>query len=172
MRIETWGIVLNAIMAVLLAGYGVWLKYIFARQLGAKDSTIEALGAAIKANEAEIARLKGETAPAIADSYMKMKDFADAMATKSNDLAGRLKEIENRPPPVPSPSERLIGRALGFGEAASLFSARLLELGKGPHIMGKIPPGALWGAVNLFGMDIAKRSAELTVELGQIPKPS
>jgi hypothetical protein len=129
MPIQDWNILLNIVIAVLLVGYGVWVRNIFRQQLASKDSTIERLGAAIKANEAEIARLRGETAPAIADSYERLKTFAQRMAAESNDLNARLEAAEARNAqigPVAS-NTLLMGRIDGFLEASILFRGRVMD---------------------------------------------
>jgi cell division protein FtsB len=66
MTIQAWNIVLNAVVAVLIIGYGIWLRNIVTQQLKSKDAAIGALDAVIKVKEAEISALKSDTAPAIA----------------------------------------------------------------------------------------------------------
>jgi hypothetical protein len=56
MTIETYSILLNTIIAVLIVGYGVWLRNIFKHQIESKDATIEA-------KDAEISRLRADAAP-------------------------------------------------------------------------------------------------------------
>ena len=70
--VETYSIVLNTVIGVLIVGYGIWLRNIFKHQIEAKDATIEV-------KDAEISRLRGETAPAIADAYAKMRAHAEQM---------------------------------------------------------------------------------------------
>lgn len=77
MTIAEWNLVLNAVLLVLIVGYGFWLRRIVNEQIRAKDSTIQSLGAAITANQAEISRLKGESAPAIARDYKIMRAHAE-----------------------------------------------------------------------------------------------
>lgn len=91
MTVQGWNLVLNVVIVVLLAGYGIWLKKVVDQQLKAKDATIETFKAAIRAYEAEIARLKGDTAPAIAEAYQKMRAHADQM---TNDSLKLHKDVE------------------------------------------------------------------------------
>jgi hypothetical protein len=138
MQIETWNILLNALIAVLLVGYGIWLRSIFRHQLASKDSTIENLGAAIKANEAEIARLRGETSPAIAEAYERLKKLTDAVAAESNDLSARLKAADAERPKLDEDfSLRLqVSHVRGFQEATEIFTRKIIELSKIPHPSG------------------------------------
>jgi hypothetical protein len=69
---ETYSILLNTTIGVLIVGYGIWLRNIFKHQIEAKDATIEA-------KNAEISRLRADSAPAIADAYTKMRAHADQM---------------------------------------------------------------------------------------------
>lgn len=93
MTIEGWNIVLSAIIAVLLAVYGLWLKYVISQQLDAKDSAIEALRAALENKEAEVSRLQRDTAPAITAAYAAMRDHANQMTEESNRKAAELKAL-------------------------------------------------------------------------------
>lgn len=82
---EICNIVLNAVVAVLVVGYGLWLRNVFQHQIKAKDATIET-------KDAEISRLKAETAPAIAEAYSKMRAHADQMTVDANLLSEKLDE--------------------------------------------------------------------------------
>jgi uncharacterized membrane-anchored protein YhcB (DUF1043 family) len=86
MTIQAWNLILNVVILVLLGFGGIWLKDIVDQQLKAKDATIEAFKATIKSHEAEIDRLKGETAPSIADAYQKMRTHAEQMTRDSQKL--------------------------------------------------------------------------------------
>jgi hypothetical protein len=55
MTIQAWNIVLNAVVAIMVVAYGIWLKNIVTQQLQTKDTTIESLEAALKTKDAEIA---------------------------------------------------------------------------------------------------------------------
>jgi hypothetical protein len=169
MQIETWNILLNAVIGVLLLGYGIWLRSVVRRQLDSKDSTIESLGAAIKANEAEIARLHGETAPAIADSYKRMKEFAERIAAESNDLATRFKAIESDRQKIATDvsRERLSGHAEGFAAAASMLAKRIRELIRIPNPTNNITARELYGALMRFAQDVELHSSDLVNSLRQ-----
>lgn len=83
MTINEWNLLLNAVICVVLVCYGLWLKNVVDQQIKAKDATIETFNAAVTAYEAEIARLKGDTAPAIAEAYQTMRAHADQMTNDS-----------------------------------------------------------------------------------------
>src|ERR1700751_5608643 len=89
------GIILNAIIAVLFVGYGIWLRNIFEHQLKAKDSTIESYEAIIKIHETEVSRLKAEATPAIVNAYQNVRNFADEMADANNKLAVQINEMKS-----------------------------------------------------------------------------
>jgi hypothetical protein len=131
-------------------------------QLAAKDSTIENLGAVIQAKEAEVTRLQAETAPAIADSYKRVKDYAEELAVDSNRLAAQLKatEAERQKIDADMSSQRLFGYADGFGAAYAILGKRLSELSKTPH-PGGITIRELWGTLVLTIQDTTRRSNEL-----------
>ena len=80
---EISSILLNAIIGVLIVGYGIWLRNVFNHQIKAKDATIEA-------KDAEISRLRADAAPAIADAYAKMRAHANQMAADVNLLNQKL----------------------------------------------------------------------------------
>jgi hypothetical protein len=82
---ESSSILLNTVVGVLVIGYGIWLRNVFQHQIKAKDAVIEA-------KEAEISRLRGETAPAIAEAYSKMRAHADQMTRDANLLNQKLDE--------------------------------------------------------------------------------
>ena len=79
MNLQTYSILLNSVVGVLIVGYGIWLRNVVKHQIEAKDSTIQS-------KDAEISRLRGETAPAIAEAYAKMRAHADAMTADVNRL--------------------------------------------------------------------------------------
>jgi hypothetical protein len=93
MTIQAWNIVLNAVVAVLIVGYGIWLKNIVEQQLKSKDTTIEAQDAVIKIKDAEISALKSDTAPAIAKAYANVREHADRMTAEVNELTRREQEL-------------------------------------------------------------------------------
>jgi hypothetical protein len=163
MSIGDWNILLNALIGVLLVGYGVWLRKVVHHQLESKDSTIESLGAAIKANEAEIARLRGETAPAIAESYKRVKELADDLAAESNDLAARLKAKDSDQ--SADSFQRLINYSEGFNAASIIFGKGLAELSRSPHPTGMISLHELVLALIGISRDMNARSNELVKSL-------
>jgi len=83
MTLETYSILLNTTIGVLIIGYGIWLRNVFQHQIKAKDATIET-------KDAEISRLRGETAPSIADAYAKMRAHAESMTADVTDLTQNL----------------------------------------------------------------------------------
>jgi hypothetical protein len=93
MIIEQWNIVLSAAIGVLLVGYGVWLRYVLAQQLRSKDTAIQALEAALKAKDAEISRLQGDTAPAITAAYSTMRKYANEVTDDSRRLSQQVAEL-------------------------------------------------------------------------------
>ena len=93
MTIEQWGIVLNATIGALLVGYGVWFRYVLEHQLRSKDTAIQALEAALKAKDAEISRLQGDTAPAIAAAYSTMREHANLATEESQRLLRQVTEL-------------------------------------------------------------------------------
>lgn len=119
--------ILSAIIAVLVFGYGIWLKKIFDLQLKAKDSTIESHQAIIKMHEAEVARLKAEATPAIVNAYQTVRNFADEMADTNNQLTVQINEMKsNKMQEVPGFQERL--RAEGFLAATGMFQEAIKPL--------------------------------------------
>ena len=97
MTIEAWNIVLNAVVAVVLVAYGLWLRNIVTQQLKNKDTTIDALDAVIKIKDAEISALKSDTAPAITKAYAEMREHANQMTAEVQYLSEQLsKAIEEQ----------------------------------------------------------------------------
>ena len=166
MQIETWNILLNALIAVLLVGYGIWLRNVFRHQLAAKDSTIESLGAAITAHEAEIKRLRGETAPAIAEAYKRLKELAEFTAAESNELAKRLKAAEAarvKADPIIS-SLFLANRLAGFVEASVMVRKRFEEVTNNPNAL-TMTPEELLVVMTHASQDLVARNKALTQEV-------
>jgi hypothetical protein len=93
MTIEAWNIVLSAVILVLLAGGGIWLKYVVEQQLKTKDTTIVALEAVAKLKDAHIASLEGNTAPAIVKAYADMRQHANQVTEDSLRLSKQLAEL-------------------------------------------------------------------------------
>jgi hypothetical protein len=86
-------LVLNAVVAVLLVGYGIWFRNVVAQQLATKDTTIETLDAVVKLHEAELSALKREAAPAIANEHKTMREFAEQMAAEKQKLEEQVKAL-------------------------------------------------------------------------------
>lgn len=130
MTIAEWNIVLNALIAVLLLFYGLWFRNVVNQQLKSKDATIESLAAAIKANEAEISRLQGESAPAITDAYMRLRDFSNEMAKKVQDQSTELEKERsiNEKRGDCSPAQRLTEKSNGFREASRILASAIKDL--------------------------------------------
>ncbi len=93
MTIEAWNIVLNAVVAVVLVAYGLWLRNIVTQQLKSKDTAIGALEAVIKIKDAEISSLKSDTAPAISKAYAVVRQHANQMTAEVDELTRRANEL-------------------------------------------------------------------------------
>ncbi len=92
MTIQAWNIILNAVVAVVLFAYGLWLRNIVTQQLKSKDTAIAALEAVIKIKDAEIAALKSDTAPSITKAYAEMREHADKMTADVLHLSEQLRK--------------------------------------------------------------------------------
>jgi hypothetical protein len=103
-------LVLNVIVAVLLAVYGVWFNNVVKHQLGAKDATIETL-------KTEIDSLKGDRAPAIAAEHKIMKEFADQMAAQKQQLEDQVKTLTTSQKAMVNSNDRFIGETEGMKKA-------------------------------------------------------
>lgn len=121
MAISEWNLALNGLILLLMAGYGFWLKHVTTQQDKLKDKTMEALNAVIASKDAEIARLKGESAPEIAKSYRTMKEHSEEMSKKANELERDLEKLKSRLGEKEAllSSKYLGGRVSGLVEAAS-----------------------------------------------------
>jgi hypothetical protein len=93
MTIESWNLVFSAATAGLVLVGGIWLKYVVAQQLATKDTTIQALNAAIKLHETEIAGLKGERAPSIVQDYKAMREHAEQITKDKIELSEQVKNL-------------------------------------------------------------------------------
>ncbi len=96
MSIAAWTLVLNAIVVVLMIGYGIWLKYIIGHQLTAKDAAIAASKALTEIKDAEIAKLKSGAAPAATRSDDLKREFADTMSANELRLSSELDNLSQR----------------------------------------------------------------------------
>jgi hypothetical protein len=130
MTIEQWNIVLSAVIGVLLVGYGVWLKYVFAQQLGSKDTAIQALEAALKAKDAEISRLQGDTAPAIAAAYSTMRKHANEVTEDSQRLAVQVKQLmrSQRRLDKKASADQLISECKGLFVATDIIDSEFKDI--------------------------------------------
>jgi hypothetical protein len=138
MTIEAWNLLLNGTIAVLLICYGVWLKNVVDQQLKAKDATIETLKAAISSDEAEIARLKSDTAPAIVAAYQAMRLHADQMTKDSLSLRRDFEVVaaEKQSAEKRFTLERTMGRGDGMMFATNQLMAAFkpfFAVGVGAH---------------------------------------
>jgi hypothetical protein len=120
MTIAAWNVVLNAIILVLLAVYGIWLKYVFSQQLSSKDATIEALKTTIASKDAVIDGLERETAPAMAESYKRVKEHANTMSLENEKLEIKLANLTTKDDVL---EERLRPVRLLLAESTSLVDA-------------------------------------------------
>ena len=89
MNVTAWELLLQVVVAVLVVGYGIWLRFIFTQQLNSKDATIKLL-------EAQIAALKEEVAPAIVRNYQIMKKHAEEMTEQTQRMATQLHAYEHQ----------------------------------------------------------------------------
>jgi hypothetical protein len=109
MTIEAWNIVLNAVVAVVLVVYGVWLKNIVNQQLKSKDTAIGALEAVIKIKDAEISALKADTAPAITKAYADMREHANQMTAEVQGLSEQLTKVVEDQKRLKEEQQRVLG---------------------------------------------------------------
>src|SRR5437667_1287506 len=93
MTIAMWSLVLNIVIAVLVVGYGIWLRNIMSQQLQSKNAEIQALEAAIKTRDAQISALQADTAPAIIEKYKNVRTFANEMAAESQQTFDKLNSL-------------------------------------------------------------------------------
>ena len=118
MNIEIANIVLTSTIVVLVMSYGVWLRNVVNQQVRTKDSTIEQLGAAIRANGAEISRLKADAAPAIAGAYMQLKEYSEKVTQELNAEVAKAKSTKGNPKEL---ARALLERDLGFKMASNIW---------------------------------------------------
>src|SRR5438552_18182126 len=79
LTLPQFNLLINALMAALMSVYGFWIRHVVSEQHKLKDASIEALQYALTAKEAEISRLREDTAPKIAKAYSEMREHADKM---------------------------------------------------------------------------------------------
>lgn len=146
MTVAAWGILLNAIIAVLLVVYGIWFQYVVRHQLGSKDAAIQALQTAITAKDAVIEQMEGEKAPAVAQSYRVMREHAEEMSAEKIKLAeevrslSKLIEIKDEVIPI----DKLLDEIDGLTIAVKLITASL-----GPSPARMVPPSTVNEALNI-----------------------
>lgn len=85
-----WSVLVNALIAALMIGYGFWIRNVVSQQHKLKDATIESLNAALTEKEAEISRLKEDAAPKIVKAYREMKEHADEMTGEVDALKKKI----------------------------------------------------------------------------------
>jgi len=161
------GIILNAIIAVLVVGYGIWLRNIFEHQLKAKDSTIESYEAIIKIHESEVSRLKAEATPAIVNAYQTVRNFADEMADTNSRLTVQINELKsNTIQQVPGLQERL--RAEGFLVATGMFQEAIKPITTTEGHKGSVvTANDFLKAIQTFASDVSNWMAVHTKELNE-----
>jgi hypothetical protein len=93
MTLPQWSVLINALIAALMVGYGFWIRDVVSQQLKLKDSSIESLQAALTAKDAEISRLKEDKAPNIVKAYSEMREHADQM---TGEVAALQKKIQTQ----------------------------------------------------------------------------
>ena len=94
LTLADWSVLINAVMAGLMTGYGFWIHHIVKQQEKLKDATIQALQAALTAKEAEISRVTGDTAPNIVKAYQGMREHADKMTADVMELQGKFQKAQ------------------------------------------------------------------------------
>jgi uncharacterized membrane-anchored protein YhcB (DUF1043 family) len=106
----------HVIIGVLVVCYGVWLRHVVKQQLKIKDSTIEN-------RNAQISRLQGEAAPAIAQNYQTMKKYAEETSNEVNRLAEELETVTLKllSKEQAAPNWRMLGEAQGLVLATRLL---------------------------------------------------
>jgi hypothetical protein len=83
MTLEAWNLVTSITIGVSMLMFGLWMRHIVNQQLKLKDATIEV-------KDAEIARMKSEAAPNIAQSYQTMRAHAEEMSGRVSGLQHKL----------------------------------------------------------------------------------
>jgi len=79
MGIPEWNILLNALIAVGLIGYGLWFRNITTHQLGSKDATIETL-------QTQLAKMEKERTPHFAAEHSQMRAALEDVSKKKQEL--------------------------------------------------------------------------------------
>src|ERR1700693_1452166 len=98
MTLESWTMVFSAATSGMVLVGGIWLKYVVAQQLAAKDTTIESLQTTVKLCEKQISGLEGERAPAIAAEHKTMREYAERMTEDKQKLEAQLNSTEAHNP--------------------------------------------------------------------------
>jgi Na+/phosphate symporter len=139
MTIEGWNVFLDATILVLMVGYGFWLKHITTQQDRLKNNTVESLNAVIASKEAEIARLKGETAPELAKSYKAMKDHSEEMTRRVNELDDEMRALQAKigEKEVQLSVPYIVGKAEGLMEATNITTSSIKKLIRSMKDSGK-----------------------------------
>lgn len=133
-------LVINALMAALMVGYGFWIRNVVKQQEKLKDAAIQALRAALTSKEAEISRLTSDTAPNIVKAYEGMREHADKMTADVMKLQGKIRE-----------SQATTEFSEALSEAAGLNLSHRILLEKLGKYMGPIDepptPRELWESI-------------------------
>jgi hypothetical protein len=146
MTIVQWSLLLNAVVSVLVAGGGFWLKKIVDQQLKTKDALIVSLEAAIKSKDLQIAR-RNESALGIAAARKQVKAFADESEA----------------------AQLFRGRAEGFLDALTIIGSRLQEM---PQLFPSAPysTSSLLAVLQLVVADLTHSASKTTRRLNELDK--
>jgi len=179
MTIQGWQIVLQAIIAVGLVGYGVWLRFVIKQQLQSKDGVIEALKATITTHEAHITNLKNDTAPAIANAYAVMRQHAEQQTADALQYQERLqnvaaaRRVREQLEPVEKAMNEIEGLMLGM-KILDTHLGKLLYPNR-PELSGegviRLAQGFL-KCVNLMSAEVASRQPVVRAFFGPVPSNS
>jgi hypothetical protein len=141
MTIESWNLVFSAATTGLVLVGGIWLKYVVAQQLATKDTTIQALNAAIKLHETEIAGLKGERAPAIVQDYKAMREHAEQITKEKRELSERVNNLteEQKESQKLKPLLGLMYEVDGLSFASDVFKEAFTvhDYGQEPNVLSE-----------------------------------
>ncbi len=130
MSLEAWNILLSAVIVVLLAAYGFWLRSIFDQALKSKDASIESLKAAIASKDALLERMKSDIAPSIVKDYDNVRKYAEQKASEVAQLSSDLHQATEKlnHTEVTNPSVELLAEATGISFSSDLVMSALKKL--------------------------------------------
>ncbi len=113
LTLPEWSVLINALIAALMVGYGFWIRAVVSQQLKLKDATIESL-------KADISRLKEDAAPKIAKAYREMKEHAEEMTGEVAELQKKIQAQVERNEVV-----QLLAEASGLNLGERILIERL-----------------------------------------------